>query len=435
MNSPLPKVLHPVGGRPMLTKIVSAVKTAGAKEVRVVVGFGEQAVRTAIEPMGAVCFRQQKQLGTANAVQAAQPESLEGVVLILNGDHPLISTEDIQSFINQFDESGCDLAVVTSELEVPGSYGRIVRKHDKVWAIVEAKDASYETKRIREINTGIYVTRAEVLKQWLPKIRPHNAQGEFYLTDIISLVNENGGSVDGLKSPAHVAEGVNTQIELAAVSVKAFRRTCEKHMAAGVIVVDPSHTYIEDTVRIGAGTVLFPNVYLRGETLIGSMVVIEPSSFVTDSRVADHVVIKAGSYLENATVGEETELGPYARLRPGTVLGRQCKVGNFVETKKITMGDRSKASHLTYLGDAEIGTDTNIGCGTITCNYATDKKKYKTQIGSHVFVGSDTQFVAPVKVGDHAVIGSGSTITKDVPDRALAVARGRQVIKENYNPS
>lgn len=432
MKSPLAKVLHPVAGVPMIQRVVEVAKASGAREVRVVVGTDETLVRGVVEGLGAVCFRQQSQLGTADAVRAAQVDTLEGFVVILNGDHPLIEVRDIQGLVNEFVESQADLAVVTATLENPGHYGRVVRNGGEVYAIVEAKDASHETKKIKEINTGLYISRAELLSQYLPKIRAHNAQGEFYFTDIVGLAQQDGHRVKGISAQAHVAEGVNTQQELSKVTAQIYQRKREAMMTDGVILLDPSTTFVESQVEVGAGSVLYPNVCLRGSTKIGLRVVIEPGVMISHSKIGDGVVIKSGCYIDQAIVGPQCELGPYAHLRPGTELGEDCRVGNFVEMKKVKFGDRSKASHLTYLGDAKVGTDTNIGCGTITCNYAVDRQKYVTEIGNHVFVGSDSQFVAPVKIGDHAVIGSGSTITKNVPERALAVARAQQFIKENY---
>lgn len=434
MKSPIPKVLHPVAGVPMIQRVIDAVKASGAEEVRCVLGHGEAMVREVVEPLGAVCFRQHQQLGTADAVRAAQPDSLSGIVLIMNGDHPLIEVADIQKIVNEYLASSAHVGVVTVTLDDPGSYGRIVRHQGKVWAIVEAKDATHESRKIKEVNTGIYVLRAEILSDLLPRIQPHNAQGEFYLTDIVALAVEDGSKVETIPAPVHVSQGVNTQAELAYATSVVFQRKLDQLMANGVTIVDPGATYVESGVEIGEGSVLFPGVFLRGGTKLGKMVVVEPGAIIMNSQIADGAQIKAGTYMDQAVVGPQTQVGPYAYLRPGTVLGQECKVGNFVEMKKVNFGDRSKASHLSYIGDATVGTDTNIGCGTITCNYAVDHKKYQTTIGSNVFVGSDSQFVAPVKIGDHAVIGSGSTITKDVPAHALAVTRAAQVIKENYNP-
>lgn len=433
MKSPLPKVLHPVAGVPMIQHIVREVKASGAQEVRVVTSTGETLVREVVEPLGAVCFKQDRQLGTADAVRSAQVETIDGVVVILNGDHPLIRTVDIEKFVNGFVASSAALAMITVEMNDPGNYGRVIRHQGQVRAVVEARDATHESRKIKEVNTGIYVTRAETLAQYLPRIQPHNAQNEYYLTDLVSLITEAGEKVEGLSAPLHVAQGVNTQKELALATRALFTRKLNELMENGVICIDPRHTYVEKEVTIGEGSVLFPNVYLRGSTQLGKSVVVESGAMLFSARIADGCRIKAGSYIDQAEVGVGCDVGPYAHLRPGTKLGAECKVGNFVEMKKVNFGDRSKASHLTYLGDATVGTDTNIGCGTITCNYAIDHKKYETQIGSNVFVGSDTQFVAPVKIGDGAIVGSGSTITKDVPAKALAVARGRQTNIENYN--
>lgn len=415
MNSPLPKVLHPVAGRPMIERVVKAAQDAKAEEVRVVVGFGENLVREVVEPMGAVCFKQDRQLGTADAVRSAQPNDLSGDVLILNGDHPLMEAKDIERFRREFNESKAHVAVVTCELKNPGNFGRIVRSHGKLRAIVEVKDGSHETLKIREVNTGIYMVKARVLKELLPRIGSQNAQKEFYLTDLIGLAVEDKLNVEAIKAEPRVALGVNTQLDLAKATRMAFKRKALRLMEEGVLLVQPSLVFVEDSVTVGAGTIIYPQVYLRGKSRVGTMCVIEPGCVVTDS-----------------SIGDNSHVGPYAHLRPGTEVGSDCKVGNFVEMKKVKFGNGAKASHLTYLGDAEIGENTNVGCGTITCNYAADRKKYQTKIGKDVFVGSDTQFVAPVTIGDGAIIGSGSTITKDVPAKALAVARAKQTVIENY---
>lgn len=434
MKSPLPKVLHPVAGRPMIESVLRAAKGAGATEIRVVIGHAKNLVRGVLEPAGVRCFEQNEQLGTAHAVKMADPAAIEGDVIVMNGDHPLIEAAHLKEFLREFRDERLDLAVVSTVVKTPGSMGRIVRHKDALRAIVEAKDASAETLKIREINTGIWLMKAAVLADLLPRIGNDNAKGEYYLTDLLSLALEKRLKVNALKGPAAVAVGVNTQEELARATRLVFRRKVQRLMENGVVVLDPRSTYVEESVDVGAGSVLYPNCFLRGKTRIGTFSVIEPQVFISESEIGDSVQIRAGSYLEQAQVHHRCVVGPYARLRPETVLQEEAQVGNFVELKKVNFGKKSKAAHLTYLGDADIGSEVNIGCGTITCNYAADRKKYRTTIGDRVFVGSDSQFVAPVKVGDDAVIGSGSTITKDVPAKALAVARGRQVIKENYEP-
>ena len=434
MNSPLPKVVHPVAGRPMIERVVRAAKQAEAREIRVVVGFGENLVRSLVEPLGAICFKQERQLGTADAVRSAQPDSLQGPVLILNGDHPLLTADDLKKLHLQFKESGAPVCVVTCELDDPGQFGRIIRHQGSVKAIVEAKDATHESRKIKEVNTGIYMIEAEVLQNLLPEIKSHNAQGEFYFTDIVSLAVANSIKVQGIPTNARMAMGVNTQAELAQATRFSYRRKAMQLMEAGVIVMNPKTTFVEDMVEVGSGTIIYPNVYMRGTTKVAGYCVVEPGCVITNTELGEGVHVKAGCYLEDSKVGPQTELGPYAHLRPGNEIGESCKIGNFVEMKKVKFANGAKASHLTYLGDAEIGENTNIGCGTITCNYAADRKKYKTKIGANVFVGSDSQFVAPVEVGDNAIIGSGSTITKNVPAHALAVARAKQFVKENYMP-
>ncbi len=434
MKSNLPKVLHPVAGQPMISRIVNCAKAAGATEIRVVVGVGENLVRQVVEPLGAVCFKQAEQRGTADAVRAAQASSLTGTVLILNGDHPLITTEDIHRVLEDYFNSQGGITLATAKLKKPGALGRVVRDGGNVRAIVEAKDASSETLKIREVNTGIYALDAKLLNQVLPHIGSTNAQNEFYLTDMVGLAIENKIPVSGLRLPARVAMGVNSQEELAFASRRIFYRNAKNLMAEGVVFIDPRATYVEDSVKIGAASVIYPGAYIRGATQMGSFCVIEPNCFLNSVTLEDSVHVLGGSYLENCVLRTKSVVGPYARIRPETEIGAGARVGNFVELKKVKFGAGAKASHLTYLGDAEIGENTNIGCGTITCNYAVDKKKYLTKIGKDVFVGSDSQFVAPVTVGDGAIIGSGSTITKDVPAKALAVARARQVNIENYKP-
>lgn len=434
MKSPLPKVLHPVVGLPMVMRVLSVAKSVGAKELRVVVGYGESLVRRVIEPFGATAYPQKEQKGTADAVLSADPASLNGLVIIMNGDNPLVEAKDLKSVIENFNELKADLAVVTSVMKNPGSLGRIVRQKGELKAIVEAGDAGAETLKIREVNSGMYVAKAEVLARLLPQVKPNNSKGEYYLTDIISLGLEEGLKVVAIQARPQVAFGVNTQAELAKASKVVFNRNRRRLLENGVVMVDPSTVYAEDDVEIGSGSVVYPNVYLRGSTKIGSYCVLEPGVHIISSTVQDSSHIKAGCYFENAVVGEKVQIGPYARLRPESHVGREAQIGNFVELKKTTFGARSKAAHLTYLGDAVIGEDVNIGCGTITCNYAADRKKYQTTIGNGVFVGSDVQFVAPVKIGDGATIASGSTITEDVPAKSLAIARGRQVNKADWTP-
>jgi bifunctional UDP-N-acetylglucosamine pyrophosphorylase/glucosamine-1-phosphate N-acetyltransferase len=382
--------------------------------------------------MGVTTHEQKERMGTAHAVMAADYDSLSGTVLILNGDHPLIKKEDIEKALTEFNDLKADIAVLTCVLKKPREFGRIIRQGGNIQAIVEVKDASGDTLKINEINTGAYIVRSEILKEYLPQIKPHNAQKEFYLTDLISLCVENRKKVLGVQVSKRFAFGINDQVQLSRATNIINRDKIKDLMLNGVIFIKPENCYVEDEVQIGSGAVIYPNVFLKGFTHIGDFSVVEPNSFILSSKIGSGVQIKMGSHLEKVVIHDKSEIGPYARLRPETEIGANAKVGNFVEMKKVKFGEGSKASHLTYLGDAKIGKDVNIGCGTITCNYAVDKKKYETIIGDGVFVGSDSQFVAPVTVGEGAIIGSGSTITKDVPANALGIARAKQANVEGY---
>lgn len=434
MKSPLPKVIHPVAGQPMIYRIVDAAMKAGALECRLVLGSGSELVKRVVEPLGASCFYQEKQLGTGDAVASAEPGTLEGPVIIIGGDHPMITHKDFSWLMNEYKKMECQLAVVSCDVDEPGAYGRIVRNHGKLYSIVEAKDAGPDTLKINEVNTGIYIMDAEVLNKYLPKINNQNEQSEYYFTDIVSLSLEGGEVVDAIKGEQHMGQGVNDQQQLAEASKSVFKRKADELLAAGVVLVDPQNTYIEDDVEVSSGTVVYPGVYIKGPTKIGSHCVLEPNCYIEKAEIAESVILKAGTYLNDCKIGKGATLGPYAHIRPQSEVGEECKIGNFVELKKTTMGKGAKASHLAYLGDAEVGENVNFGCGAITVNYAADRKKYKTVIGDDAFVGSDCSLVAPVTIGKGALIGAGSTITKDVPEKALAVSRARQVVKENYTP-
>lgn len=433
MKSPLPKVLHPVAGQPMISRVIQTCRSAGAIEIRVVVGHGQTLVKTVLQPLNVQTFLQEKQLGTANAVLSAQLNSIDSDVLIMNGDHPLISDQDLKNFISDFKEQQLDLAVISVELDNPADFGRIVRNGKSLMSIVEAKDASADTLKIKEVNTGIYIAKGEVLKKYIPLIKNNNSKQEFYLTDLIDLAIKDKLKVQTILSGnTNVAHGVNNQAELAEATKKVFQNKNNRLMEGGVVFIDPATAYIEETVLVGAGSVIYPNTFIRGKTAIGAFSVIEPNCFISDSIIGDSVHMKAGCYIEGVIIKNKASVGPYARLRPETVIGEEAHVGNFVEMKKVKFGNKSKAGHLTYLGDATIGEDVNIGCGTITCNYAADKQKYETVIGDRVFVGSDSQLVAPVTIGSDALIASGTTVTRDVPEGALALARSPQVNKEGY---
>jgi bifunctional UDP-N-acetylglucosamine pyrophosphorylase/glucosamine-1-phosphate N-acetyltransferase len=434
MASPLPKVLHPVAGVPMIKRVIDAAKAIGAKDLRVVIGHGADLVRRVVEPLGATCVVQENQLGTGDAVKVALQKPPQELTLIVNGDHPLLVGSDLSGLVREFQDKKASIGVLTAIVKTPGSLGRIVRHHGDLRAIVEVSDASAETLRIREVNSGIYIAKSSDLLDVLPKISNQNKKNEFYLTDIVPLSQEAGRRVVAVQGRTAAAFGVNSQSELARATRAQFRRKAKLLMEAGVVMIDPRSVYIEDEVEVGPGSVINPGAYLRGRTRIGACCVVESHAYLANAVVGEATHVKAMSHLENCTIGRGASIGPFARIRPDSNVGDEAHIGNFVELKKAQIGARSKAGHLTYIGDATVGLDVNIGCGTITCNYAVDRKKYQTVIGDRVFVGSDTQFVAPVTIGDDAVIASGSTITEDVPARALAIARERQVNKPDWVP-
>jgi bifunctional UDP-N-acetylglucosamine pyrophosphorylase/glucosamine-1-phosphate N-acetyltransferase len=434
MKSLKSKVLHAAAGRSLIDHVLSSLHGGGIENFRVVVGFNADEVKEHLkDKKGVQFFVQREQRGTADAVKSANLDSIEGPVLICNGDHPLITGNDYRNAVATFQEHACDILVVSCEVKNPFGFGRIVRSQKgRIMGIVEEKDATRDERHIREINSGLYVVKSEVLKKLLPLIKNDNKKKEFYITDLIGLALTDGLKIEVCQMPARVVRGVNTQSELALASRSLYRRKAQGLMDLGVAIIDPATTYIDTDVQVGQGSTIQPGVMISGPTIIGDNCLIESHCSIKNSEIAGNVEIKWGSVVEGAKIRTHAVVGPYARVRPESIIGEEAHVGNFVELKKTTLGARVKANHLTYLGDAEIGEDTNIGCGTITCNYATDKKKYKTKIGKNVFVGSDSQFVAPVIVGDGAVIGSGSTITKDVPENALAVARARQFVKTDY---
>ena len=433
MASHLPKVLHPVAGQPMLARSLKSISEVYPKQVRVVVGPASHIVSSVAGKFKALCFQQsEKAWGTAQAVLAARPEEMKGDILVINGDHPLISSADIIQFIRSYHKMSADCAVASFKNPHPSDFGRLLFEGDQLVDIVEAYEVDKTKKESQFVNAGLYLVKAEFLQKHLKEVKK-NIKEEYNFTDLISILHKNKCKVRAIDVPWNVAFGVNNQKELAMASSIAFENNCYKHMDNGVVIMDFKNTYIEGDVLIGKGTLLYPGVYLRGKTKIESFCAIESNVYIFDSLIRNYVNIKAGSYIEGSVVGEKSVIGPYAHLRPETVIGEKCRIGNFVETKKIQMGDNSKAAHLTYLGDAEIGSDVNIGCGTVTCNYGVDKKKKKTKIGDKVFIGSGSQLVAPVEVEDSSVVGAGSVITKNVPRGNLAIERTDQQNIKDYN--
>ncbi|MDQ7006383.1 MAG: bifunctional UDP-N-acetylglucosamine diphosphorylase/glucosamine-1-phosphate N-acetyltransferase GlmU [Acidobacteriota bacterium] len=433
MKSALPKVLHPVAGRPMVEHVVLAARRAGATRVVVVVGHGggevERVLRARVDGPDLRFATQRQRRGTADAVSAAAGHlrGVRGEVLILCGDVPSLPGRALKDLVRRHRRRRSALTVLTAALDDPAGYGRIVRGEDgTIEAIVEHRDADPQQRAIHEINTGTYCATWPALRRALRRIRPDNAQGEYYLTDAVRELLAEGLRVEAClhQHPAE-ALGVNSRRHLAEAHRVRSAQVLDELMARGVTILDPATTWVHDTVRIGRDTVIHPGVCLEGATRIGKNCVVRSGCRLTDVDVADRAILLEGTVATDSSIGAGTQVGPYAHLRPGTRLGPACKVGNFVETKKARFGRGSKASHLSYIGDAEVGRQVNIGAGTITCNYD-GTHKHRTELGDGVFIGSDTQLVAPVRVGKGAYVGAGATITRDVPAGALAISRAEQ---------
>jgi bifunctional UDP-N-acetylglucosamine pyrophosphorylase/glucosamine-1-phosphate N-acetyltransferase len=436
MKSALIKVLHPVAGRPMISWPVAAAREAGSDPIILVIGHQASAVQGAFRGAPDIrCAMQEEQLGTGHAVACALDSlnGFRGTVLILCGDTPLLRAETLQNMLAYHRDNQAAITVLTALMDDPYGYGRIVRDASgHVVRIVEQKDADPEEQEIREINSGIYCMDSDFLFSNIRNISNNNAQGEYYLTDLLSIAVSKGLSCLALSTgDADEIMGVNDRVQLAEAGRVLRRRINREHMLNGVTIIDPDATYIDHGVTIGPDTIIHPGCQIGGASVIGSGCDIEQNVSITGCTIGDDCHIKAASVLEDSELGEDVAIGPMAHLRPGSKLGNKVKIGNFVETKKIIMGEGSKASHLTYLGDAEIGRDVNIGCGTITCNYD-GVNKHKTVIGDDVFIGSDVQLVAPVSVGRNSLVAAGTTVTTDVPPDSLAIARTPQVNKEGW---
>ena len=425
MRSRLPKVLHPLAGRPLLGHVIDAARSLEPARICVVYGHGGEQVRQAFPGTDLEWIEQPQQRGTGDAVSCAMPNIREETVLVLYGDVPLIQPETLRALVNRVDSRR--LALMTLTMEDPSGYGRIVRDaQGRVTRIVEQKDAGNEELAIKEINTGILALPRDFLAEVLPRLSSANAQGEYYLTDVIAMAVEAGLEVD-TPQPRHAWEvdGVNDRVQLARLERTWQRHRAEELMRGGVTVVDPERLDIRGTLHCETDITLDANVILEGEVEIGEGVYIGPNTLIRDTRIGAHSRVEAHCVLENAVVGERCAVGPFARLRPGTELAERARVGNFVETKNARVGEGSKLNHLTYAGDTEIGEEVNVGAGTITCNYD-GVRKHRTVLEDHVFVGSNTSLVAPVHVGRGATIGAGSVVTRDVAEGELAVGRARQ---------
>ena len=445
LKSQLPKVLHEVGGKPLLEHVIrAAVRVVPAKDVFAIIGHEADRVRKAVQHTGVQFALQAEQRGTGHALMVAR-KALSGYdhVIVLSGDAPLITAETIGRLRNFHLEEEAAMTLLSAELENPTGYGRVIFEKSRekarknagsadVKAVVEEKAASPAQKKIHEINSGFYVFAVKELYGNIEKLSTANAHGEYYLTDMAAVLRKARQRIVAWKT-ANASEvlGGNTRAELADIDQHMRLAKCRQLMADGVSIFYPATCVIDPDVVIGMDTVIEPYVQLLGKTRIGAGCRVRSYSVIQDSEIGDGVMVRPGSLMEEARIAAGAAIGPYAHLRPGSEIGEGAHVGNFVETKKIKLGKGSKANHLTYLGDAEIGADVNIGAGTITCNYD-GVHKHKTSIGDGVFVGSDSTLVAPVKLGKGAYVGAASCITDDVPEDALALGRTRQVVIEGW---
>lgn len=422
MYSDLPKVLHTLAGKPMVKHVIDTCSGIGANNIHLVYGHGGDQMKAELASEQVNWVLQAEQLGTGHAVNQACPDLAEDEkVLILYGDVPLISPETLENLLDAQPEGG--IALLTVVLDDPTGYGRIIRRNGPVVAIVEQKDASEEQKLIKEINTGVMVANGGDLKRWLAELKNDNAQGEYYLTDIIAIAHNEGRAVEAVHPVKAIeVEGVNNRIQLAKLERAFQAMQAERLLEQGVMLRDPARFDLRGELQCGRDVEIDVNVIIEGSVTLGDNVVVGAGSVLKDCEIDDNTLIRPYSVIEGATVGEDCTVGPFTRLRPGAELVGDSHVGNFVEMKKARLGKGSKANHLTYLGDAEIGDRVNIGAGTITCNYD-GANKFKTEIEDDVFVGSDTQLIAPVKVAKGATIGAGATINRDIGEGELVITR------------
>ena len=429
MYSKLPKVLHQIGGLPMVARVIDSAQALSPVSTTVVIGHGKDMVLNTVK-REVNWVEQTEQLGTGHAVKVALPHlPKEGRTLVLYGDVPLINTATLEALL---DAAGNEVGLLTDVLDNPSGYGRIIRENGKVTAIVEETDATSEQKTVQEINTGILVLPNHKLEDWLNALQSNNAQGEYYITDLIGLANQDGITVHPVQVAAsHLAAGVNNKVQLAELERIFQTEQAQKLLEAGVTLRDPARFDLRGKLKHGKDVIIDVNVVIEGEVELGDDVQIDANCVLINCKIAAGAHIKPFSYLEHCEVGAESHIGPFSRLRPHAILGEGVHIGNFVEVKNTTMGKGSKANHLTYLGDAEIGELTNIGAGTITCNYD-GVNKFKTIIGKDVRVGSGTMLVAPLSVGDKATTGAGSVITSNCPAGKLTVGRARQFTAESW---
>ncbi|MFD2444311.1 bifunctional UDP-N-acetylglucosamine diphosphorylase/glucosamine-1-phosphate N-acetyltransferase GlmU [Bacillus sp. CGMCC 1.16607] len=433
MKSKLYKVLHPVCGKPMVQHVVDQISHLQIEQMVTVIGHGAEKVKSQLG-MNSSYALQAEQLGTAHAVIQAKDalEDKEGTTIVVCGDTPLIKAETMESLFQQHLQHGAKASVLTAKAEVPTGYGRIIRNESgHVEKIVEHKDATDDERLINEINTGTYCFDNQALFSALKSVSNDNVQGEYYLPDVIEILKRQGEKVIAFQTnDFNETLGVNDRIALAEAESIMRKRINESHMRNGVTIIDPLQTYIDSDVEIGRDTIIYPGTTIKGQTVIGEDCHLGPNTEIYNCQIGNETVIRQ-SVAHSSLIGSQVNIGPFAHIRPESTIADDVKIGNFVEVKKSQMGKSSKASHLSYIGDAEVGSNVNLGCGSITVNYD-GKNKFLTKIEDDVFVGCNSNLVAPVTIGKGAYIAAGSTITEDVPGEALSIARARQVNKENY---
>jgi bifunctional UDP-N-acetylglucosamine pyrophosphorylase/glucosamine-1-phosphate N-acetyltransferase len=429
MRSEMPKVLHRVAGKPMIDYVLRTASLLSPSSITIVVGHMKEALRDALTGKGTFTFvTQEPQLGTGHALLQAAPvlDTQKGALLLLSGDVPLLQSHTLERLVTAHRERGAVATVLTAELDDPHGYGRILRTDGRIARIVEERDASASERAVKEINSGIFVFSVAHVFGALRGLATSNAQGEYYLTDLVSMFRDQNLCIETvtLDNPDEI-RGINSRSELAQASAIVRRKKNDELMAAGVTIEDPSITYIDDEVTVGADTVIHPGVFLEGATKVGSGCELHSGVRIVDSTLDDRVVVKNFCVITGSHLASGVQIGPFAHLRPGSKLEESVHIGNFVELKKAVIGAGTKAGHLAYLGDALVGPNVNIGAGTITCNYD-GERKHQTVIEEGAFIGSDSQLVAPVRIGREAYIGSGTTVREDVPSGALGVSAGKQ---------